>query len=273
MTTDWKEKYGPWALVTGGSGGIGKAIARELASRGLNIVLVARRLAELDEVASQLASEHGIATRTIVADFSVPNASAELDATLTDLDIGLVVPNAGVEVTGEFIAVDLKDHASLNQINVVAPTELAHIFGRRLASRGKGGILFVSSLLAFQATPQFASYAAGKAYILSLGEALHVELGEHGVNVCVLSPGVTSTDMIANMPMNWKKMPIIPQVPDVVAKAGVDALGRKPSVVPGLLNKIYAFENRLMPRIWPTKIFGFLLSRAVKGSAPKWSKR
>lgn len=270
MNTPFQDKYGPWALVTGASTGIGKEIARELASRGLNIILVARRQAVLDQVASSLAEHYGVDTRTVAIDFAESNAASELAAAVEDIDVGLVVPNAGVEVTGEFIALDLEQHNRMNRINITAPTELAHFFGRRLAARGRGGLLLVSSLVAYQGTPTLASYAAGKAYILILGEALHVELGRHSIDVSVLSPGVTSTDMVGNMPINWQKMPLIPQQPESVAKIGIDALGRKPSVVPGLLNKIYAFENRFLPRIWPTKLFGVLMRRAMTADAPRW---
>jgi short-subunit dehydrogenase len=270
MNTPFQDKYGPWALITGASAGIGKEIARELASRGLNIILVARRQAVLDQVADSFAAHYGVDTRTVAVDFAAPDAANELAAAIADLDVGLVVPNAGIEISGDFIANDLEQHNRMNRINITAPTELAHIFGRRLAARGRGGLLLVSSLVAYQGTPTLASYAAGKAYILSLGEALHVELGRHGVDVSVLSPGVTSTDMVSNMPMNWQKMPLIAQAPETVAKIGVDALGRKSSVVSGLLNKIYAFENRFLPRIWPTKLFGALMRRAMTAAAPRW---
>ncbi len=129
-----------------------------------------------------------------------------------------------------------------------------------MAARGRGGILFISSLFGYQGIPHVASYAATKAYILSLGEALHVELKPRGVDVTVLSPGLTDTDM----PINFSRMPIYAQHPGQVAKTGLNALGRKATVVSGLLNKFYAWENRFLPRSFPVSLFGFLIRRAYK---------
>ena len=270
MSNAFKEKYGPWALVTGASAGIGREIAREIARRGLNVVIVARREELLNSIAEKFRDNLDVEVRVVTADFSRPGASQAVFDAVADLDIGLVVPNAGIEVSGEFIATDLEQLNRLNRINVVTPTELAHLFGRRLARRGHGGIMLVSSLVAYQGTPLLATYAAGKAYILSLGEALNVELGHQGVDVTVLSPGVTDTDMVKNIAVDFSKMPLIAELPWHVARTGLNALGRKASVVPGLLNKAYAFENRFLPRMLPTKLFGFLLRRALKPGAPVW---
>lgn len=114
-----------------------------------------------------------------------------------------------------------------------------------------------------------ANYAATKAYILALGEALHVELGKHGIDVCVLSPGLTDTDMSANLPLDFSKLPMPYQSPQQVAKTGVKALGRKPTVVSGWVNKFYAWQNRLVPRSLPVSLFGFLVKRAFKPHSEK----
>ena len=125
--------------------------------------------------------------------------------------------------------------------------------------------MFVSSLFAYQGVPYVAHYAATKAYLLSLGEALHVELKPHGVDVLVLSPGLTDTEMTANMPLDFSKLPLIPQQPQQVAAVGLQALGKKATVVSGLLNKVMAWENRLLPRATPVSLLGFLIKRALKG--------
>jgi short-subunit dehydrogenase len=272
VSKTFQEKYGPWALVTGASAGIGKEIAREIARRGLNVVIVARREDVLNDIAEQFRDNLNVEVRVVVADFSQPGASQEVAEAVADLDIGLVVPNAGIEITGEFIATELAQLNRLNQINVVAPTELAHLFGRRLARRGHGGLMLLSSLVAYQGTPLLGAYAAGKAYILSLGEALNVELGRQGIDVTVLSPGVTDTDMVKNIAVDFSKMPLFAELPWHVARTGLNALGRKASVVSGRLNKVYAFENRFLPRMVPTKLFGFLLRRALKPGAPLWDR-
>jgi hypothetical protein len=197
--SEFTEIYGPWALVTGASAGIGKAIATELAARGVNI-----------------------------------------------------------------IGTSLDDNDHMLQLNVQAPMQLAKVFGKKMARRGRGGILFISSLFAYQSIPWVANYAATKAYILSLGEALHVEMKRHGVDVTVLSPGLTDTAMPARMPINFTRIPLFKQQPQQVARAGINALGRKATVVPGLLNKFYAWENRLLPRSLPVALFGFLIRRAFR---------
>lgn len=121
---------------------------------------------------------------------------------------------------------------------------------------------FVSSLFGYQGVPIVANYAASKAYILSLGEALNVEMKPYGVDVLVLSPGLTDTDMPAQMPVNFDKMPITKSSPKAVVRIALRALGKKATVVPGFINKFYAWENRLIPRSWPVKLFGFLVKNA-----------
>ena len=262
--SDFVEKYGPWAIVTGANAGIGKAIATELAARGVNIIGVARRQALLDTLQQELSEQYGVEVRTIRADLTDPESISKIELLTSDLDIGLVVPNAGVEMSGAFINSSLEANEQMLKLNVTAPMQLAKIFGEKMAARGRGGILFISSLFGYQGIPHVASYAATKAYILSLGEALHVELKPRGVDVTVLSPGLTTTDMPANMPLNFNKIPIFSQTPEQVARTGLKALGRQATVVSGLLNKFYAWENRLLPRHFPVALFGFLIKRAFR---------
>jgi len=261
---DFILKYGPWAIVTGANAGIGKAIATELAARGLNIVAVARRQSLLDTLQQELTSDHGVEVRTISTDLTDPESISKLELVTSDLEIGLVVPNAGVELSGTFIHSSLEANEHMLQLNVTAPMQMAKVFGAKMASRGRGGILFISSLFGYQGIPHVASYAASKAYILSLGEALHVEMKAHGVDVTVLSPGLTDTDMPASMPINFSKIPVFSQTPAQVARTGIKALGRKATVVSGMLNKFYAWENRLLPRYLPVALFGFLIKRAFR---------
>ncbi len=258
------ESYGPWAIVTGASAGIGRAIATELAARGLNIIAVARRQALLDTLQQELAEDHGVEVRTINVDLTDPESISKIELLTSDLEIGLVVPNAGVELSGSFIHSSLEANERMLALNVTAPMQMAKIFGAKMAGRGHGGILFISSLFGYQGIPHVANYAATKAYILSLGEALHVEMKPRGVDVTVLSPGLTDTDMPDRMPIDFSKMPVFSQTPAQVASTGIKALGRKATVVSGLLNKFYAWENRFLPRHFPVKLFGFLIRRACR---------
>ena len=264
---EFKKKYGDWALVTGASAGIGLEIAEQLAAGGLNVVLVARRQATMERAANRLARDHKVQTRVVPMDLTRDGAVDQLADTVNDLTIGVLVLNAGVEVNGEFIDSAPEAQAALVKLNVLVPTLMARHFGARMAERGRGAILLTSSLFAYQGMPYFASYAASKAYILLLGEGLHVELKRRGVDVTVLSPGLTKTEMAAGIPMRWSRLPMVAHDPKKVARVGLRNIGRSPSVIPGLLNRFYAFQNRLLPRITPTKLFGFLLRRAYEPGA------
>jgi len=259
-----KQKYGPWALVTGASSGIGKEFATQLAKAGLNLVIVARRQNLLASLKESLVNKYAIKVKIIVADLSANSAVEELDKATKDIDIGLVIPNAGIENVGEFVETNLEKNSHILHLNTLVPMQVANVFGARLKKRGAGGILFVSSLFSYQGIPYVANYAATKAYILSLGEALNVELKPYGVDVSVLSPGVTRTDMSQNMSIDFKKIPMFSMSAQKTAQIGLKALGKKATVVPGLLNKIYAWENRVIPRTWPVSLFGFLIRRAIK---------
>ena len=262
---NFKQKYGPWALVTGASSGIGKSISEQLAQQGLNLVAVARSQPNLDVLKSDLEGRYGIQVKTISADLANLESSDSIADQTADIDIGLLIANAGIENDGLFIGNDVKDERHLLALNIISPMQLSHLFAKRFAQRGRGGILLSSSLFGYQGVPYVANYSASKAYILSLGEALNVELRPLGIDVTVLSPGMTITPMTDKMPVDFNKMPITRHTPDYVASVGLNALGNKATVVPGLINKIYAWENRFIPRSWPVKLFGFLVKRARTG--------
>lgn len=259
---DFEKKYGPWALVTGANAGIGRAIANELAARKLNIVAVARRQTLLDALKDELEKKYGVEVRTLSLDLTEPEAIEKLDRATKDLAIGLVVPAAGMAIAHEFITTAHEDNTQIAHLNMIVPMQLVHLFANKMARRKRGGVLFISSLFAYQGMPYVASYAATKAYIITLGEALHVELKKHGIDVTVLSPGLTDTDMPANLPLNFSKLPMFYQSAEIVAQVGIKALGRKATVVSGFINKFYAWHNRLIPRALPVSLFGFLIKRA-----------
>jgi len=262
-------KYGQWALVTGASSGIGKEFALELAKQGFDLVVVARRKDLLDELSQELKNNYKTKTRVVNLDLTADGAVQDLYDQLSDLDIGLVIPAAGIDGMGQFLD---KDYAALNdliKINVNVPTQLAHIFGNKMAERKRSGIILVSSLFAYQGIPNFATYAATKSYILTLGEALTVEMRKSGIDVLTLSPGLTDTPFAHGLELNTARLPMIAQNPATVARVGLRNLGRKMSVVSGFINKVYAWENRLLPRSWPVKLFGFLIGGAIKSHKRK----
>jgi short-subunit dehydrogenase len=260
-------RYGKWALVTGASAGIGFEFAKQLAAEGMNLVLVARRQELLAARAAELASEFGIEATPIVCDLTDEGAVESLFQQVSHRQIAVAVLNAGTETTGHFTKVSLERHIRLQRLNIEVPLRMASLFGRAMVDRGRGGLIFVASLFGYQGVPLMANYAASKAYILSLGEALNAEMKQFGVDVLVVSPGLTDTDMPAKMPVDFRKMPITRSAPPQVVSTALDALGKKATVVPGLLNKFYAWQNRLVPRSWPVKLFGFLLAFAMHREA------
>lgn len=264
-----KDKYGKWALVTGASSGIGKEFARQLAQNGFNIVLVARREHELNELAGELEQSARVDTRVVALDLSRTGAVRELHDAVSTLDIGLVIPAAGVDEMGQFLEKDYNSLEKMLTLNIQVPTEIAHVFGQKMVGRKRSGLILVSSLFGYQGIPNFAGYAASKAYILTLGETLNVELARQGVDVLVLSPGLTDTPFSQSMDIDFSRIPMFAQHPGTVARTALGSLGHKPTVVSGWLNKIYAWENRLIPRSWPVKLFGFLVNRAIKAYSSK----
>lgn len=264
-----KKTYDGWALITGASSGIGQEIARALAKQKFDLVLVARNEGALEKLSQELVSKHGVQTRVIAMDLVQDGAPQVLYEQARDIDIGLLIASAGIDEMGPFLEKEYADLSRMLRLNIDAPSELAHLFARDMAAKknqGKkrSGIILVSSLFAYQGIPNFAVYAATKAYILTLGEALTVEMKKNQIDVLTLSPGLTATPFAAGLKMNAALLPMLAQSPRTVARVGLRNLGRKMSVVSGVLNKFYAWENRLIPRSWPVKLFGFLIGNAMK---------
>lgn len=266
------KKYGNWALVTGATSGIGFEFAKILAEQGFNLVLVARRSELLNTHASEFNKFYNIDVRVVAIDLTEPNAVQSLYGEVSHLDIGLIIPSAGVDEMGEFLTREYTDLERMIKLNVNVPTELVHIFGNKLSSRKKSGVILVSSLFGYQGIPLFSTYAATKAYILMLGEALSVELKKKGIDVLVLSPGLTDTPFAQSLEMNLSLLPMFAQKPKSVAMTGLRNLGSAATVVPGMLNKFYAWENRLLPRSWPVKLFGALIGNAVRSFSKQKNK-
>jgi len=237
----WQTRYGPWAVVTGASDGIGREMALRLAKAGLNLVLVARRVAVLEQIAAELTARHGIQTRVISADLAL---EAGIEAVMTgtsDLEVGLLVAAAGFGASGRLIDARLAEELAMVNVNCRAVMALSLHFGQRFADRGRGGMVLMSSLLGFQGVPYAAHYAATKAYVQSLAEALHVELAPLGVDVVASAPGPIHSGFAARAEMRLG----IGLKPRDVAQATLDALGRRATVRPGWLSK--ALEGMLLP--------------------------
>jgi short-subunit dehydrogenase len=249
---------GKWALITGGSSGLGVEFARQLAARGANLVLAARRRAPMEELAASLTARHGSEVRIIAIDLARRGVGAELKSQLDGhgIAIDLLVNNAGYGLFGDFIEQPLDRTLDMLQLNVLSLTELTHVFAADMIRRGGGHILLVSSIGGFQATPTYAAYSASKAYVLLLGEALNVELGGKGVKVSVLAPGVTATEFFAvsGQKATFYQRLVMMRPARVVADGLTALFAGKPSVLPGLGNKLTVFASRFTPRILQARL-------------------
>ena len=256
-------KFGPWAIVTGASSGIGEEFARQLAASGLHLVLVARRLSVLEVLGSELAQTFGISYRAVGLDLTADDFLAKLTGASHDLDIGLVISNAGVMTPGDFLSIDHRVLQHNLRLNVQAHVDLTHHFGQRLVQRGRGGLLLVASAVGLQGVPFVAEYAAAKAYVLSLGEGLHVELQKSGVHVTVLSPGSTDTPMIEASGFDRDTMPMKPMATKQCVAEGLAALSaNRATHIPGSLNRIMA---AILPRSLATRMYGSMMRRTIAG--------
>lgn len=268
MSKSFLEKYGTWAVITGASSGIGVEFAKQIAAKGLNVVLVARRKARLDNLAKELEAQYNIKTKAVECDVAQDGfQNIILDAT-KDLDVGLLVNNAGINCEGLFFRGDLARNQQMIQVNMKAPFTLAYVFAKQFADKGNGGIIFTSSLSAFNAHPYLTHYAATKAYILSLAEGMNYEFKSQNIDVIALCPGMTKSEMTKGM----KDSPILMEAQPVV-QAAIDNLGKSAFVVPGFINKFQSFVNgRVLGRISARNFSGALLERILPGVKSKKEK-
>ena len=252
------DQFGPWAVVTGASSGIGEEFARQLAASRINVVLIARRLGILDDIGASLAARHGIDYRAIGVDLSLPGLAAPIVEATADIDVGLLVSNAGAGKAGAFLDSDLDVERRIVGLNTAAHLNLTHHFAPRLAQRGRGGIVLVSALGARHGVPYMANSAATKAYVASLGEGLHVELAKHAVHVTVLHPGPTRTPVLAELGLDAEKMPIPPMSVQRCVSDTLRALQRnRARCIPGRINRMAA---ALTPPALTRKMMATMLS-------------
>ena len=244
MPPSFASQYGPWAVVAGASEGLGAAFAQALAARGVNLLLLARRAELLESVAAKLRAT--VEVRTEVCDLARPDLPATLEALTAPLDIGLAIYNAAYAPVGELHVRPLSDLLQVIDVNVRGPLIFARTLAPRMAARGRGGIVLMSSLAGFQGAPRLAAYAASKAFNIVLGESLWRELKPHGVDVVVSCAGAVRTPGYATAAKGDAPGTLDASI---VAEQTLTALGRGPHIVPGATNKLARFVmGRLLPR-------------------------
>lgn len=248
-------RYGPWAVVTGASDGIGQAFARHLAASGLNLVLVARREALLQGLAAELQRAHGVQCRVVVADLADLEAVHRLADSTAALDVGLLVAAAGFGTSGPLLDADLGVETEMADLNCTSVLAQAWHFGSRFAKRGRGGVVFMSSLLAFHGTPHAAHYAATKAYVQTLAEGLRAEWAALGVDVIASAPGPIDSGFAARADMRMAQA--LPA--EVVARVTMQALGRRTTVRPGWLSKLLGWSLAMLPRWGQVRVIALVM--------------
>ncbi|ULQ55475.1 SDR family NAD(P)-dependent oxidoreductase [Flavihumibacter rivuli] len=244
-----KSNYGEWAIVTGASSGIGLELAHQLAASGINLIINGRQEERLLQAKKQL-SRHQVQVIPVVADLAEAGGIDKIIQASRGLPIGLLVNNAGFGTSGLFVDASLFTEINMLRVNCEAVLSLTHYFAQQFKQQKRGGIIFLSSLVAFQGVPYAAHYAATKAYIQSFAEALAVELKPFQVDVLAAAPGPVDSGFAhrANMKMGNSL------APEKIGVPILKALGRTNNVVPGLLSKVLVYSLATVPRSAKIKI-------------------
>jgi uncharacterized protein len=256
----------PTALITGASSGIGEALAECFAKAGYNLVLVARSADKLKALGMQLAFEHGIKTWVAPADLSQQGAAQKLAAAMkrAKRPIDVLVNNAGILNHGAFVDMPAQYHHAMIDLNITGLTTMIAHFAPGMVARGQGRILNVASIAAFQPIPSLATYAATKAYVLSLTESLSEEFKGTGVSITALCPGITATNMLSSAKAESSQLANLPKFligdAKAVAQEGFDACMRGDAIkVPGAINQATIIASRATPKWLLRKVSGAMV--------------
>jgi short-subunit dehydrogenase len=249
-------RYGGYALVTGAARGIGRAFATYLAADGFDLLLVDREADETKALTESLHAEHGIDAQALVCDLAYPGLATKAREWAEAYEIGLLVNNAGISILDPFFDISLEAHLATLDLNCRATLVLTYIVGKKMASRGRGGIIVVSSASGMSGSPYFCHYAATKGYGLNLAAGLWSELRGSGVDALAVCPGMTDTKPVQDQALD-KGLPFyIPLTsPEPVALGALRALGKQPTLVPTFADRMSAgLLSKLLPRGWTLSI-------------------
>ncbi|MFI1917847.1 SDR family NAD(P)-dependent oxidoreductase [Nocardia sp. NPDC020380] len=254
------DRFGPWAVVTGASSGIGREFARQLAANGLHVVLAARRTDMLATLAEELHRDYEIQCRVVALDLTDPAAPDRLAEATSDLDVGLLVSNAGDLAPGRFLDRDSRAAVESLHLNAFSHLVLTHRFGERMARRGKGGVVLLGSPGAEHGMPWLAAHTAAKAYVNTLGRGLHDELAARGITLTVLAPGAVATEL-----QRRRALPETGAMPvsDCVAQALRGLASGRAEVIPGLMPRVM----RRLPARLTRRLLGQVMRKAADRAA------
>jgi uncharacterized protein len=261
VTEDFANKYGRWAVIAGASEGIGASLADQLAARGLDLVLIARNGALLEEVATRAREEHGVQTSVVVQDLTDPDVGAKIADATDGLDVGLMIYNAGAsDRTTTFLENEYEYSLKQIKLDCIGPIALAHHFGSAMRDRGRGGIVLVASLACLAGSATLAMYSAVKAFQHNFAEGLWAELRPHGVDVCCTPLGMTYTPAFHRMGIEYD--PAAHMLSEDVAREIIENIGNGPVHVVGENNRaaasaVWTIDRRALVEMMSTASLDF----------------
>ena len=250
-------------MVAGASEGIGATYAEQFAARKLNLILIARRSEILQSFADRLSHKYHVEVRTIILDLAGADAADQVHDATRDLEVGLLIYNAAFSAIGPFLERPMDDHLKEVHTNAITPLKLVYLLAQPMLARGRGGIILMASLSAFQGSPYISTYAATKAFNIVLAEGLWYEWRPRGVDVLVCVSGAVKTpNYVASEPGRTGGLGDMTMTPGQVVHEALDALGRQPYVIPGRMNRVSSFIMRhLLPRRSTVTLMGGILRK------------
>lgn len=259
---EFSKKYGPWALITGASAGLGACYAQQLAAQGIHLILVARRGDRLEALAGTLRESFQVDVRCLPLDLLAEDAVGRIVEATSGIELGLFINNAGFGWKGDFLDADPQRLRAMVRLNCEVVTLLSHALLPAMVARKRGGMIVLASVAAYLPTPFMGVYGATKGFDLLFSESLAVEMREHGVDVLAVSPGTTDTEFhrVAGGAVTFASM----ADPDHVVAQSLRLLGRRISFIHGWRNRFLCFWNRLIPRGLAAKVSGKVIRRYAK---------